>query len=319
MRVGKEMTRKVQKVDDESDEDVPAVQPEKSDNPWLGGGSSGSTTEAQEITSGYRKLWNAVNEGTKARKDMKNSEEQNDEESDSSESEAEEGEADEDAHEESVEAEEMKTKFSEELDEDLVQKKTIEDFASAVQTKKRKRPEPKVPTCKAAPVAELKTEVEKEKKERVSTDIDPNKFVTMTNAVVLKSSVPSTEEGGDEEDEEEQAASERRMTLAEAFAEDDVVDQFREEKKKIVDANAPKDIDLTLPGWGEWGGSGLKVSRRKKKLFLIKAPPAPKRRDDNQGNLILNEDKCPAMRRQKVLCHTLFCVLCPANDLLIDR
>ena len=94
------------------------------------------------------------------------------------------------------------------------------------------------------------------------------------------------------------------MTLAEAFADDDVVEQFKEEKKRAIDASAPKAIDLTLPGWGEWGGSGLKVSRRKKKRFIIAPPPVPKRKDENQGNLILNDDKNPAMRKQQA-CYIL--------------
>jgi len=119
-------------------------------------------------------------------------------------------------------------------------------------------------------------------------------------AVALKSSIAVTEEGADEEDDEEAAANERRMTLAEAFADDDVVEQFKQDKVRVVNASTPAAIDLTLPGWGEWGGSGLKVSRRKRKRFIIKPPPAPKRKDENKGNLILNEDKNPEMRKQQV-------------------
>lgn len=129
-------------------------------------------------------------------------------------------------------------------------------------------------------------------------EIDPNAFLSMPT--VLKSSVAVTEEGGEEEDEEEVAASERRMTLVEAFAEDDVIEQFKEDKNRVVNASIPAAIDLTLPGWGEWGGSGLKISKRKRKRFIIKPPPAPKRKDENKGNLILNEDKNPDMRKQQV-------------------
>ena len=130
-------------------------------------------------------------------------------------------------------------------------------------------------------------------------EIDPNAFMSVPE-VTLKSTVAVTEEGAEEEDEEEAAANERRMTLAEAFADDDVVEQFKEDKKRVVDGSVPADIDLTLPGWGEWGGSGLKVSKRKRKRFIIKAPPAEKRRDENKGNLIINEDKNTNMRKQQV-------------------
>ena len=64
---------------------------------------------------------------------------------------------------------------------------------------------------------------------------------------------------------------------------------FRKEKKAQVDANKPKTIDLTLPGWGDWGGKDIRVSKRKRRRFQIRAPPAPKRRDENRGDLILND------------------------------
>lgn len=155
---------------------------------------------------------------------------------------------------------------------------------------------------KGAPAVESPV-VEKKK----PVDIDPNRFVTMTSTRIAGSSVPLTdhyasEDSGSDDDEDggDGAAESRRMTLAEAFAEDDVVHQFGEEKKRVVDAGAPKVIDLTLPGWGDWGGSGLRVSKRKRKRFIIKPPPPVKRRDDNQGHLILNEDKSEQMRGRLV-------------------
>ena len=35
----------------------------------------------------------------------------------------------------------------------------------------------------------------------------------------------------------------------------------------------------------------MKVSKRKRRRFIVKAPPAPKRRDENKGNLIINDHK----------------------------
>lgn len=62
--------------------------------------------------------------------------------------------------------------------------------------------------------------------------------------------------------------------LAEAFADDDVVADFEQAKKSAVDAEKPKDIDLTLPGWGDWAGPNIdpnsaKMRRKKKKLVVI--------------------------------------------------
>nr|CAG4641809.1 EOG090X08JJ [Eurycercus lamellatus] len=305
LRIGKEVTRKVKKIEDESDEDIPIVPLEKSDNPWLGG--SEPSPAVQEITSGYRKLWNDVNESKTIRKKMNEDDavkekliSENDLNELIGDSVSETSDENDQEEIESTEpAEEMKNKFSEELEEDLISKKTLDDFAHACTTKSKKRSrskKAKVDRSEDA-LSEVTTVALPVKR---NTDIDPNQFVTMSNVVALNSSVPATQEGGEEEDDEEEAATQRRMTLAEAFAEDDVVDQFKEEKKRIIDAAAPKDIDLTLPGWGEWGGSGLKISKRKKKRFIIKAPPAPARRDDNQGNLIINEDKSQSMRRQQV-------------------
>ena len=55
------------------------------------------------------------------------------------------------------------------------------------------------------------------------------------------------------------------MTIAQAFADDDVIEEFQRDKEMDVDRNKPKDIDLTLPGWGDWGGAGIQVSKRKKR------------------------------------------------------
>ena len=81
---------------------------------------------------------------------------------------------------------------------------------------------------------------------------------------------------------------------------DNVIDEFKKEKKTLVDSKKPKDLDLTLPGWGEWGGGGLMPSKRKRRRFTIKAPPAEKRRDENSGHLILNTDKDTKLRKHQV-------------------
>lgn len=324
LRIGKEVTRKVKKSDDESDEEIPITQPEKSDNPWLGGLES--TRASTEVTSGYRKLWNNVNEGKQARVSM-NKEVTSTVNQPKAFQEAGARENDEDdplsafeIDEEEVqtcvsECEGMEEQHSEMLDEGLTRKSTMEDFdqsSEVVETKRKSRRK------KARKGSEEKVSIitEMQKGKRTPTDIDPSKFILMKDAMILNSSVPVTEEGN-EEDEGDEEEEQRRMTLAEAFADDDVIEQFKEEKKRIVNAATPKDIDLTLPGWGEWGGAGVKISNRKKKRFIIKAPPAPKRRDDNQGNLIINEDKNATMRRQQVSVH-IFIVMAGLPQLYLN-
>lgn len=58
-----------------------------------------------------------------------------------------------------------------------------------------------------------------------------------------------------------------------------------EEKSK------PTDVDMTLPGWGDWGGSDMKVSSRKRKKFILKPKVELPRKDRNLENVIINE-KC---------------------------
>merc|ERR1719423_552887 len=100
----------------------------------------------------------------------------------------------------------------------------------------------------------------------------------------------------DDDDEED----EQRGIIAEAFADDNVVDDFKNEKKSLIDSKKAKDIDLTLPGWGEWGGGGAMPSKRKRRRFTIKAPPPEKRKDSNTGHLILNTDKDTKLRKHQV-------------------
>lgn len=51
--------------------------------------------------------------------------------------------------------------------------------------------------------------------------------------------------------------------LTEAYADDDVLGEFKEEKKRVEDVENPKPIDLNLNGWGSWTGPGI-VDKKKK-------------------------------------------------------
>ncbi|XP_070807875.1 U3 small nucleolar RNA-associated protein 14 homolog A [Pituophis catenifer annectens] len=90
------------------------------------------------------------------------------------------------------------------------------------------------------------------------------------------------------QDELESSASQRQM-IREAFASDNVLDDFLKEKRAAEEAGKPKAIDLVLPGWGEWGGVGLHPSKKKKKRFLIKPAPGPPRKDRHLPHVLLNE------------------------------
>jgi U3 small nucleolar RNA-associated protein 14 len=114
----------------------------------------------------------------------------------------------------------------------------------------------------------------------------------------------SDDESGDEADDggmthaKNPLAFTQRELVEQAFANDNVVQEFEEEKREAMEEDAPKDQDLTLPGWGAWGGKGLKD---RKNVVVKKALPgegvtASKRKDAKLGNVIISEKRIKKVR-----------------------
>ncbi|KAJ3183750.1 hypothetical protein HDU87_005866 [Geranomyces variabilis] len=85
----------------------------------------------------------------------------------------------------------------------------------------------------------------------------------------------------------------QRDIMAMAFANDDVAADFAAEKGAEADRDAPKEVDLTLPGWGSWGGVGIK-----KKTNVVVKKPRPgdgvekdARKDSKLKYVIINEKR----------------------------
>lgn len=148
--------------------------------------------------------------------------------------------------------------------ESVVRKRTLEDLEEnddddeeeeeddkAAQPSKEKRQR-----TDSAKVSQKKTDG----KRKATAMIDPSQFMAVERDLPA-SGVDLVTSGGD--DDEGQS-----FKVAMAFAEDDdVVAEFVSEKKNIIDREKPKDIDLRLPGWGEWSGPGITASKRRKKRF----------------------------------------------------
>ncbi|KAI9032275.1 small-subunit processome [Hyaloraphidium curvatum] len=83
----------------------------------------------------------------------------------------------------------------------------------------------------------------------------------------------------------------QRELMALAFATDDVAAEFEEEKRQL-DAESDADEDGgVLPGWGSWGGKGVKA-RPKKPVTNPKVKPLkPARKDAALKHVIINERK----------------------------
>ncbi|KAJ3174429.1 hypothetical protein HDU88_000397 [Geranomyces variabilis] len=85
----------------------------------------------------------------------------------------------------------------------------------------------------------------------------------------------------------------QRDIMAMAFANDDVAADFAAEKGAEADRDAPKEVDLTLPGWGSWGGIGIK---KKTNVVVKKARPGDgvekdARKDSKLKHVIINEKR----------------------------
>ncbi|XP_061454906.1 U3 small nucleolar RNA-associated protein 14 homolog A [Rhineura floridana] len=97
--------------------------------------------------------------------------------------------------------------------------------------------------------------------------------------------VPSTVQ------DELETGTDQRRVIQEAFASDNVVADFMKEKRRAEQASKPKAISLVLPGWGEWGGTGLRPSIKKRRRFLIEPATGPPRRDRHLPHIILSEQR----------------------------
>ncbi len=155
--------------------------------------------------------------------------------------------------------------------------------------------------------AEAKEQASKNKKKKEAI-LDPDDFV-QTVDLTKKRRLPDVGLGDGEEEDGAEDFDAQAQAVSEAFAGDDVTSEFKSEKAAEVEKGRPKDLDLTLPGWGSWGGEGLKVSKRKRRRFTVRAPPPPKRRDENRGHLILSEKEDEKMKKHQV--RTYFKIMSP--------
>ncbi|KAJ3912579.1 Utp14-domain-containing protein [Lentinula edodes] len=87
-------------------------------------------------------------------------------------------------------------------------------------------------------------------------------------------------------------AFEQRELVARAFAGDNVVKEFEEAKRREIAMDAPTEVDTTLPGWGSWGGDGVRKGAPKPHLIKKIAGIDPKSRADyNKAHVIISEKR----------------------------
>uniref|UniRef100_A0A4W5QT50 UTP14A small subunit processome component n=1 Tax=Hucho hucho TaxID=62062 RepID=A0A4W5QT50_9TELE len=181
------------------------------------------------------------------------------------------------------------------LEEGLVRVRTLEDVELLSQDVSASDPAP-LTTTQTPGTEETDTQSatqQADKKRKRKKMIDPNEVLTKEAKVIKMPLAPTAVE--DVEGKEEQ-----RVIIKEAFAGDDVISDFLKDKRKQEEAGRPKVIDLTLPGWGEWGGLGLQPSRSKRKRFRVKVAPPPPRQDQKLPNIIISEKRDSSIAAHQV-------------------
>lgn len=114
----------------------------------------------------------------------------------------------------------------------------------------------------------------------------------------LNTATPQVEFGFDQLDDDEEV--EPTLKMEDVLEDDDLEDSFRQEKEDEKNKDKPEDVTGNLPGWGSWGGKGVKPQKRKKNRFIMCTAPKMPRRDENKGDIIIRENKDPKLVAHKV-------------------
>lgn len=181
------------------------------------------------------------------------------------------------------------------------------------------KPKPQLPTAskQSSKASKLTSKLAKGRKRALDAgNPDPDIEISMTPSLNLapkaKTTTSNQADGNEgEEDDDEKAIAliptkakakqqgtrpDQRELVKRAFAGDNVVKEFQEEKKRKIEDEADKTVDTRVPGWGSWTGTGLPKHLKKKggkkdnkHLKTIKGISKEKRKDRKLAAVIINE------------------------------
>lgn len=110
-------------------------------------------------------------------------------------------------------------------------------------------------------------------------------------ATVAKQHVPEN----DSDDEDNVPVLLKNHDLVQrAFAGDDVVQDFEQEKMDTIEDEGDKVVDNTLEGWGSWAGDGIsnkQKKRQKRSLTTVEGVKPEQRRDAKLSRVIINQKR----------------------------
>lgn len=178
------------------------------------------------------------------------------------------------------------TDASAQLEEGLMRIRTLEDTELLSQENSATDKVPVQPQQPPASENLLSATSQPGKSRKRKRGIELKEVLTKETKVIKVPLAPNIEDTEDLDKKLDQ-----RALIKEAFAGDDVISDFLKDKRKQEDAGKPEVVDLTLPGWGEWGGTGLKQSRNKRRRFRIKTAPPPPRKDQHLPSVIISEKR----------------------------
>ncbi|KAE8374036.1 Utp14 protein-domain-containing protein, partial [Aspergillus bertholletiae] len=102
------------------------------------------------------------------------------------------------------------------------------------------------------------------------------------------------DEGNDSDDDNVPVLLKNHDLVKRAFAGDEVVQDFEQEKNDTIKEEGDQVIDNTLPGWGNWAGDGIsKKQQKRQKRFLttVEGVKPENRKDAKLSRVIINEKR----------------------------
>ncbi|KAI8379757.1 Utp14 protein-domain-containing protein [Radiomyces spectabilis] len=169
------------------------------------------------------------------------------------------------------------------------------------------------------------SKIKKNKKEAQALQDTEDVEIDLSKALTVKSpakkseakavTVSVAENASDDDDESDddkavenaivhssKVAFSQRELVARAFANDNVVEEFEEEKRATIKQDDDKVEDMTLPGWGDWSGKGIKKRKRTRPELLKKTKgiKPEQRKDIKLANVIINEKRNKKVEKYQV-------------------
>lgn len=287
--------------------ELPLLVKSSVENPWMLKPSLQENEKLQMYYTGYKKFWEEYNR--QMQKKQKNSTEENDNDNASSE---ESGSGSESEENESGTEEKKLKKANRNTDGDADEFREVivndeeinaEGVNEIGEVNFTSQPTKKVSTLNRN---------DDKSSNKVSLEVDPDKFlkITKSNSSIVPQFNAENSKVVDllEESEDSDEETDQRHLIAEAFEDDDVVNDFQKQKKNTVEAAQPQDMDNFLPGWGSWTGKDIVANPKKKKRFVKKAKKGPPRKDARASHVIINEAVDDKVRAHQVSIYR-FCVL----------